>query len=318
LSTRTSFHLLVGIMRDVDPRPDFFIVGAFKAGTSALYEYLRAHPQVFMPFHKEPLYFGDDLTRRYGRMSEAEYLDLFRDAAAGQRVGEASTWYLYSACAAQEIKSFAPQAQIVVMLRNPVDVMYAQHSQLLFNAGEDIPDFADALAAEPARKRGERLPPGPVRVENMLYREGVRFAEQLERYHDAFGSDRVHVVVYDDFRDDTAGAYAGVLEFLGVDASFRPDFAVVNANKRPRLEILQRAIYRPPRRLLGAVGWLRRFPMVHAARAALVRANSRSARRPPMDPGLRAELTREFEPEVRRLERLIGRELTAWTMSGRS
>jgi hypothetical protein len=300
------------------PRPDFFIVGSFKAGTSSLYEYLRAHPQVFMPFHKEPLFFGDDLTRRYGRMNEDAYLALFREARPGQRIGEASAWYLYSSCAAREIKAFAPEAQIIVMLRNPVDVMYAQHSQLLFNAGEDIADFGEALAAEPARKRGERLPPGPVRVENLLYRESVRFAGQLERYLDTFGRDRVHVIMYDDFSADTAAAYADVLDFLGVDASFRPDFAVANANKRPRFELLQRAIYRPPPALLGAVRWLRRFPVVHAARAAVLRLNSRTGRRPPMDAALRARLTREFEPEVRRLEQLTGRDLAAWTAAGPS
>ena len=78
------------------PRPDFFIVGTFKGGSTALYEGLRRHPQIFMPFHKEPLYFGDDLTRRYGRLTEADYLRLFKNAKPGQRVGEASTWYLYS------------------------------------------------------------------------------------------------------------------------------------------------------------------------------------------------------------------------------
>src|SRR3990172_7971726 len=85
------------------PRPDFFVVGAFKSGSTALYEQLRRHPQIFMPFHKEPLYFGDDLTRRYGRMTLDDYLRLFRGARTGQRVGEASTWYLYSTSAAKEI-----------------------------------------------------------------------------------------------------------------------------------------------------------------------------------------------------------------------
>src|SRR5215204_2818898 len=123
-------------------RPDFFIVGAFKSGTTALYEYLRSHPQVFMPFLKEPHFFGDDLTRHYGRMSLSEYLALFRDAQPGQRVGEASTWYLYSTTVPGQIAEFSPQAQIIILLRNPVDVMYAQHSQLRFRADEDQADFA--------------------------------------------------------------------------------------------------------------------------------------------------------------------------------
>src|SRR4051812_17051820 len=77
-------------------RPEFFIVGAFKAGTTALYEYLRAHPELFMSVPKEPMYFGQDLTPRYRRMTQDEYLALFSNATAHQHCGEASPWYLYS------------------------------------------------------------------------------------------------------------------------------------------------------------------------------------------------------------------------------
>jgi Sulfotransferase domain len=299
-----------------DHRPDFFIVGAFKSGTTALYDYLGQHPQVFMPFHKEPLFFGDDLTRRYGRMTREQYLSLFADAGDGQRIGEASAWYLYSRCAAGEIRDFAPAAQIIVMLRNPVDVMHAQHSQLLFNAAEDIPDFAEALAAEPARRHGERLPPGPIRRETLYYRESVRFAEQLERYFDAFGRERVHVILYDDFRDQTRQTYAATLSFLGVDQSFEPRVEVVNANRRVRSTVLQRLIFQPPRPMLGMVRALRRFPLVHRTRAMLLRMNSRAQRRTAMDPQLRAQLTEEFAPEVQRLASLIDRDLSAWMPSG--
>jgi hypothetical protein len=294
------------------PLPDFFIVGAFKCGTTALYEYLRQHPQVFMPFHKEPLYFGDDLTRRYGRMARQQYEALFADARPGQRVGEASAWYLYSGSAAHEIASASPAAQIIIMLRNPVDVMYAQHSQLIFNVEEDLVDFAQALEAEPARRRGERLPSGPLRVENLFYRESVRFAEQVQRYYDAFGRERVHVIVYDDFRDDTPTAYRAVLAFLDIDPAFAPDFAISNPNKRVRLPALQRLVYQPPGPLLRLVPIIRRFPLAHAVRDQLLRLNSTAARRQPMDPDLRRRLIEEFTPEINRLGDLIGRDLSGW------
>jgi hypothetical protein len=292
--------------------PDFFIVGAFKCGTTALFDYLRQHPGVFMPFHKEPLFFGDDLTRRYGRMSKEQYLALFREAEPGQRIGEASAWYLYSTSAAREIAAFAPDAQIIVMLRNPVEVMYAEHSQLLFNEQEDLADFAAALDAEPARRRGERLPPGPLRPETLYYRHSVRFAEQLRRYFDVFGRERVHVIVYDDFRDDTAAVYRGVLEFLGVDSSFQPDFEVRNPNKRVRFRAIQRLIYQPPGPLVRVVPWLRRFPLIHRLRGAALRLNSAQARRPPMDSELRERLLGEMAPEIEELGQLIGRDLSGW------
>jgi hypothetical protein len=297
------------------PRPDFFVVGAFKSGSTALYDQLRRHPQIFMPFHKEPLYFGDDLTRRYGRMSEADYVRLFKGAKPDQRIGEASTWYLYSTSAAREIKDFSPDAQILVVLRNPVDVMYAQHNQLIFNVIEDIPDFEQALAAEPERRAGKRIPDGPINVENLFYRHSVHFAEQLERYFEVFGRDRVHVMLHDDLRRDGAGTVRGVLEFLGVDASLAAAPPKSNENRRVRSPLIQRLIF-APKLLLPLAPFLRRFPMVRAVRTRLLEANSEAKPRAPMDPALRRQLIDEFTPEIERLGRLIGRDLSAWLDAG--
>ena len=84
----------------------------------------------------------------------------FSPARKGEkRLGEASVWYLYSKTAAQEIYSFNPDAQIVVMLRNPADMLYSQHSQFLYNGNEDIEDFSEALAAEPERTKPESVFP---------------------------------------------------------------------------------------------------------------------------------------------------------------
>jgi Sulfotransferase domain len=293
------------------PYPDFFIVGAPKCGTTAMYEYLRQHPQIFMPFHKEPLYFGEDLTHRYGRMTDEEYRSLFAGARPGQRVGEASAWYLYSRTAAREIKAASPDASIIVMLRNPIDVMHAQHSQLLFSRQEDVEDFEEALRLEEDRVDGRRLPAGSFRPENLLYRRMVRFAEQLERYFDAFGRDRVHVIVHEDLRGDLADTYRSVLRFLGVDTGFAPDFRAANVNKRARSRLVQSLIWNPPliRRLVPR---LRRYPIVHGLRARLLALNSREVGRDPVDPALRERLEAELAPEVARLGRLLERDLSAW------
>lgn len=292
--------------------PDFFIVGAPKCGTTALYDYLRQHPQIFMPFHKEPLFFGSDLQRRYGRMSPTEYAALFRDARHDQRVGEASTWYLYSSTAAGEILDASPSAQIIIMLRNPVDVMYAQHGQLLFNRQEDIEDFEAALNAEDERVAGKRLPPGPIRPENLFYRRMASFADQVQRYVSAFGRERVLVIIQDDLAADTGGVFAETLRFLGVNETFAPSFGRSNESRRVRNRVVQRLAYDPPL-IRGLAPMLRRYRWVHSLRNRLLTANSRLTPRPAMDRVLRARLTREFEPEVRRLSSVIGRDLSAWS-----
>jgi hypothetical protein len=291
--------------------PDFFIAGAPKCGTTSMYAYLRQHPQIFLPFLKEPLFFGADLTHRYGRMQPAEYLALFRPARADQVVGEASAWYLYSETAAREIHDAVPDAKIIVMVRDPIEVMHAQHSQLRFNRQEDIADFGEALAAEPRRLEGRDLPSGTFRRENLFYRRMVRFAEQLERYFDVFGRDRVHVVVYDDLKADTAAEYRRVLAFLEVDPSVEVTLEPRNRSKRIRSSLIQRLVWDPPLvRKLAPV--LRRFPIAHRVRDAVLRVNSVSSSRETLDPGLRADLVHELKPEIARLERLLDRDLASW------
>jgi hypothetical protein len=293
-------------------RPNFFIVGAPRCGTTAMYVCLRQHPQVFMPEHKEPLFFGTDLTAAgHGRLSEREYVGLFKRARPGQRVGEASTWYLYSERAAREIRQFAADAQIIIMLRNPAEVMHSLHGELVFYRAEPIRDFAEALAAEPDRKRGARLGP-PGRHEMLYYRDVVRFSDQVERYLTAFGRDRVKIILADDFARDPAGTYKDVLRFLRVDDSFVPAFARVNESKQVLHSSIQELILRPPPPLGRIIPLIRRLPFAHRLRAMLLAANSRPAERTPMPPQLRRQLTEEFAPEVLRLGALIERDLSAW------
>jgi len=296
-------------------RPDFFIVGAPKSGTTALYEYLRQHPQVFMSDPKEPNFFGADVERRRTpRIGLEEYLGYFAGAGDAKRAGEASVRYLHSRAAAGEIAEFAPHGQAIIMLRDPVEMMHAMHGELVYIGAEDIPDFAAALAAEDDRRAGRRIPPGANKPSALLYRDSAHFAEQVERYFDALGRDRVLVLVYDDFRDDTLGVYRRVLEFLEVDPSFVPHMEIVNPSKQPRSRLLTRLIASPP-------GWVRRVAgavLPPAQRKRLFRRalalNSRTAPREPMDPALRASLKAEFAPEVRRLGELIGRDLSAWSV----
>src|SRR3989339_415720 len=135
-------------------KPDFFIVGAPKSGTTAMCTYLKQHPEIFMPEKKESHFFGTDLNSPRFIRDKKIYLSLFSKAKDERRVGESSVWYLYSKKAASEIKEFSPSASIIIMLRNPVDMLYSQHSQFLYNGNEDIACFEEALNAEQDRRRG--------------------------------------------------------------------------------------------------------------------------------------------------------------------
>jgi hypothetical protein len=202
---------------------------------------------------------------------------------------------------------------VIIMLRNPVDVMYAQHSQLVFNQREDLADFADALDAEPDRRRGERIPADAIRPEALYYRHSVRFSEQVERWLEVFGRQRVHFIVFDDLLADVRAVYRDALEFLGVDPTIEVDLSVYNPNKQARSGLVQRLIFAPRGPFRALFGALRRFPLMHRVRDAMVSANSAKAARQTMDPELRARLTDEFAPQVAELSRIIGRDLSAWS-----
>lgn len=299
-------------------KPNLFLVGAPKSGTTALSSYLRDHPDVWVA-PDEMVYFGGDLVvlRQSGqrrRLRDEAYFGTFAPHDLERYRGDHSVYYLYSTVAAAEIFAFDPDSRVIAMLRNPVDQMHSQHSEMLYQGEEDIRDFAAALAAEEDRRRGQRLPAGCRKAFSLFYRDLASYADQVDRYLSLFGPERVHVIIYDDFAADTAGVYRGVLEFLDVDPGHEPTFAVVNSNKAVRSTFAQG-------QLRAGSPTLRRLARLvvrdHRARASLRRRvatlNTVRRPRPPVDPALRRRLEEEFAPEVRRLEDLLGRDLSMWS-----
>src|SRR5882672_7839349 len=126
-------------------KPNLFIVGAPRCGTTSMYDYLKQHPDVFMPEVKEPHFLGTDLTSSRFIRDEGKYQALFATAKNEKRIGEASVWQLYSKIAAYEIKEYSPTARVIIMLRNPVDMMYSLYGQHIFSGDEEISDFEEAL-----------------------------------------------------------------------------------------------------------------------------------------------------------------------------
>jgi len=279
-----------------------------------MYSYLSQHPNIFMSPHKEPHYFGSDLDRTDRvPMTETQYLELFAGAGDCPIVGEASVFYLYSRLAAQEIAKFEPKARILMMLRCPVDMIYSYHAQRLYGGREDISDFAEALRAEADRKRGRRLPPRVGLRQGLFYSDVGKYADQVARFFDRFPSRQVHVILYDEFQADVALSYRRTLEFLGVDPNFRPDLGIVNPNTVPRSRRFRDFITQPPAALNKAAHVL--LPTVDLRRRVgewLRKINTREARRPSLPLSVRRELQGKFREDILRLERLIGRDLSAW------
>jgi hypothetical protein len=293
-------------------KPDFFIVGAPKCGTTALDHYLSQHPEIFIPDIKEINYFGTDLLKSPSTVTEKMYLSFFLKAKNEKRLGESTVWYIYSPGATSAIKEFNPSAQIIIMLRNPVDMLYSYYYQLLFNGDEDIMDFKSALDAEQRRKKGLDIPRGPHSSHRYLYREIGTYSNHVKRYLDVFGYDNVLIIIYDDFKEDVAAVYKKTLQFLKVSDDFRPEFKVINPSKTVRSKTFRSFLNAPPNFVL----WLGRLLVPSSQRYSLnkflVYLNAKYEKRPPMDPELRKQLQQEFLPEIKTLSALLGRDLTHW------
>lgn len=294
------------------PKPNFFIVGAPKAGTTALYSYLRQHPDIFMCRPKEPQFFASDICGDQRNITTLpEYLRQFKDARANA-IGEASTCYLGSPGAVHEIQAFCETARIIIMLRNPIDVMYAEHSERLFDGTEHIATFATALDSREERKwRCGRFK--SQRVVRLSYRELVTFSEQVKRFIDVFRSPNVHVIVYDEFVENPARVYEEVLTFLEVSPSHEFAFNVVHANRRIRSVMIHDLLGHPPKTIRQLV---RTFLPPSTRRKVgnyLNALNVEFAARPILDHDFKRRLAREYAEEVRQLGALIHRDLSHWT-----
>ncbi|MGZ8794278.1 MAG: sulfotransferase family protein [Gaiellaceae bacterium] len=298
-------------------RPDTFIVGAPKSGTTSLYEYLEGHPDVFMSPVKEPFYFSPDVVSGRPRFTfgedESEYLSLFANARQEKRAGEASVRYIFSREAPRLIREFQPDARIVAILRNPIDILYAGHNERVSIGTESLLDFEEALSADAERLEGRRLRPGS----NALwatYRPTARHGDNLANWLSIFPRHQMHVIIFDDFAADTPGAFRRLLEFLEVDPDYRPaSFSARRQSHRPRGGMVRALIRNPAARLVSHSVLPRLLGRSTASRIVWRFRQSPINRgryeRPPLAPELRSRLIEEFRPDVTRLSELLGRDL---------
>ena len=280
-----------------------------------MYRFMAQHSEIFLPANKEIHFFGTDLYSPHYLRDPRKYLELFAGATDEKRVGEASVWYLYSKLASREIKEFCRDAAIIIMLRNPVDMIHSLHGHRLYINSEDIEDFGEALNAEADRKQGLRLPANPHPVAGLFYREVGRYADQVKRYFDTFGSDHVQVILYDDFTADPARACREVFSFLGVLPSFPVEISVVNASKKIRSRGLDSLLDPPPAILRKFGRALTSAERRHKLFRTFRKLNTEHVPRQPLPPLLRRQLQEEFAPDVERLSELLGRDLSHWSRS---
>lgn len=300
-------------------KPNFFVIGAPKCGTSALAQYLSEHQNVFVTDPKEPFYFSSDypeLKKQHFLTDDASYLALYKDADESLHVcaGEGSTNYLASEKAVQAALDMSPDAKFIVLLRNPVEVAHAFHMEQLFARNEDEENFEAAWRLQEARAQGKNIPDTCFALQFLMYRDVVAYADQLERFFKLVPEDRRLILFQEDLKRDTGGLYRETLAFLGVEDDGRTDFPTVNGSHKHRSEFIANLVLRPPAIIRPAVWAFRNYARKNKPRAIeAIKARLRvKSKREEMSPEFEAELYQEFLPSVERLEALLGRDLSDW------
>ena len=237
---------------------NFFIVGAPKSGTTSLYTYLSTHPDIFFPSHKEPNFFAEDYPNIGGRLkTKSEYEKLF--ASHEQKLaGDASVCYLSSDTAPQAIKSYNPQAKIIIMLRNPIDLFISEHSQLLYSFYENIENPFKAWQMQPLRKKGEHIPASCREPQTLQYKRVCVLGKNLQKYIELFAKNKILTLFFEDFVCSPQTVYQTVLHFLELDDDGRKDFPKINEAKYHKRNWLSKWLISPPGILGKAHAGIRR------------------------------------------------------------
>ena len=275
------------------PLPNFLVIGASRAGTTSLYHYLGAHPEIFVPAIKETNYFAHEGRRdeRFPVVRAEAYAALFAGAGAARARGEVSPIYLTrSAVAAPRIARELPGVRLVASLRHPAERAFSNYL-LQYRYGRDRRSVEEAFGSPDA------------------YADYVReggYAARVRDYAERFPRERIRILLFEDLGRDPGAALRDLFAFLGVDPDFRTDTSVRHnpggvARRAWLNDLLLRAA---PALGPHAPAWLRRLGR------RLRDANE--APPPRLPPELRARLVAYYRVDVLALQDWLGRDLSAW------
>jgi hypothetical protein len=300
--------------------PNFLIIGAAKAGTTALYSYINQHPQVFMSPEKEPHFFAfeGEKVKFAGTAGEQEWLNRtaitdigtyqqqFCDASKEIAIGEASALYLYIPKAAERINYYLPEVKLITILRNPVERAYSAFVFQKRDGLEPNLEFAQALQEEAWRMKNNWVP-------IYYYQDMGFYYHQVKRYFDLFPQEQIKIYLHDDFVANPSRVLQDVFQFLEIDDTFTVDTStkhnVSGIPKNKALHEFLRAENHPIKNILKPL-----IPKNFRRDVMLNLHNNNLEKAPPLAPDIRKELTELYREDILKLQDLIQQDLSKWLL----
>lgn len=299
-----------------DPRlPNFFVLGAAKAGTTTLHSLLAEHPDVFAPLIKEPQFFCNDELYSHGL---TDYLGRhFADAQRFAARGDFTPHYLCFERTAKKIARDIPVShqRFIVLLRDPAKRAYSLYWNMVAERQEDLP-FVEALAAEPARLAELAALDEPC-ICSLKYRyvDSGLYAQQVERYLRYFKPEQFLFLTFDELVKEPTLLLRKVTDFLGISPlAGKAPTAAKNPSGMPRFRALHSLVSRsnPVKSLIKP---LLSESLRQRLTTQLYAWNKKTVQYPPLDPVVEARLRATFAPDIERLMPLTGLDLAHWLPS---
>ena len=296
-----------------------YLVGAPRCGTTAFSKVLARNPQICFSKPKENHFF----IRASSALSPEEmshtYLQrYFPGLNENHRaIAEGSVSYLYSPEAIKRIIELDPNGGFIVMVRNPIDMIYSYHARLLFTMDEDVADFETAWNLQETRRQGRQIPSRCRDPRLLQYAEVGRLGEHVETLFRTAGRERCFVIVFDDFVKDQITVYKEVLEFIDIDYDGQTKIAQKNQNRGYKSRFLQQFVMNPPRFIAKFMEkrehlGLDQFAYLRAIRRRLKKINKVEIKREPLSESMRQKLHAAFADDIEKLGGLLNRNFEHW------
>lgn len=294
--------------------PNFLILGAANSGTTSLYDYLKQHPDIYMPEVKEPRFFafedealkfcgpGDEHRNANSVTRLDEYRALFSGVTKEKAIGEASPPYLYIPKAAERIRHHIPNAKLIAILRNPADRAFSNFMHQRAIGYEPLADFSMAIEDEETRIKNNWSFIWHYRARGYYYK-------QIKRFMDIFPHENIRIYLYEDFSENNVALIQDIFRFLGVDDTFCPNVSIQhNPTGEPKSQFFMRFLRDP-----GLAKAIAKRLLPYSLRANLKsRLLARNTAGQAMPPDFRRKLLEDYRPDIAKLEKLLDRDLSVW------